>query len=207
MLPLAPDPTYAATLLARQDALQAEATQVIAALNLHAILAPIGLVEQVGSSVSGLMVWRDIDFNIVAPGLTPTRLFATLHPLLLYPHLTALHYQNELGPRSVSSDPHDERYYVVCHYQPTPDTDWKIDLSFWIADEPRGQLAYLVYLRERLTPELRLAILWIKDVWHRLPTYPYTVGGYEVYDAVLEHHVRTPDDFAAYLRAHNLPAN
>jgi hypothetical protein len=56
-------------------------------------------------------------------------------------------------------------------------------------------------MQRRLTDETRLAILWIKDVWHRRPTYPYEVGGVDVYDAVLEHGVRTPDEFAAHLRA------
>ena len=70
---------------------------------------------------------------------------------------------------------------------------------------PRSQLAHLAYLKERLTPELRLTILHLKDLWHRRPSYPYTVGGYDIYDAVLEHHVRTPADLAAYLRARNLP--
>src|SRR3712207_7599301 len=32
-------------------------------------------------------------------------------------------------------------------------------------------------LRRRLTPETRLAILWIKDVWHRVPFYPDQVSG------------------------------
>ena len=200
------DPAYAERLLRRQEALQVEAAEVIAALDLPSVLSAAGRVEQIGSSVSGLMVWRDLDFNIVAPDLTPARLFDTLRPLVLAPGLIDLHYRDEHGPRNPTGDPHDDRFYVVCHYQPDPGTDWKIDLSFWTAEGPRGQLAHLAYLRERVTPDRRLAILWIKDVWHRRPTYPYTVGGYEVYDAVLEHGARTPDDFAAYLRARGLPA-
>jgi hypothetical protein len=31
----------------------------------------------------------------------------------------------------------------------------------------------------------RLAVLRIKDVWHRLPSYPDTVGGWDIYTAVL----------------------
>ena len=56
-----------------------------------------------------------------------------------------------------------------------------------------------------VTDETRLSILWIKDVWHRLPTYPYEVGGYDVYEAVLRHGVRTPEQFDAYLRERGLP--
>jgi hypothetical protein len=199
------DPTRATELLRRQDTLQAEAAQVIAALDLPALLARAGRPEQIGSSVSGLMVWRDLDFNIVAPGLTRAGLADTIRPLLLNPQVIGLHYLDENGPRSISGTPHDDRYYVVFHYLTESGDDWKIDLSFWLADAERGQLAHLAYLKERLTPELRLTILHLKDLWHRRPSYPYTVGGYEIYDAVLEHHARTPADLAAYLRARNLP--
>jgi hypothetical protein len=199
------DRTYAASLLARQDALQAEATAVIAELALPALLARAGQVEQIGSSVSGLMVWRDLDFNIIAPALTRDHLAEILRPLLTNPRVFDLHYQAETGPRNFSGDLHDDRYYVVLHYQAGSGAEWKIDLSFWLADAPRGQLAHLAYLKARLTPETRLAILALKDLWHGLPAYPYTVGGYEIYDAVLEHNARTPDDLDAYLRARNLP--
>lgn len=199
------DSTRAAELLARQDALQAEAARVIAALGLPELLARAGRVEQIGSSVSGLMVWRDIDFNIVAPGLTREGLAETIRPLLVDSRVIGLHFDEEIGARSISGTAHDDRYYVVFHYLTEAGDDWKIDLSFWLADAPRGQLAHLAYLKERLTPELRLTILHLKDLWHRRPSYPYTVGGYEIYDAVLEHNVRTPDDFAAYLRDHDLP--
>lgn len=201
------DPTRAAELLHRQDALQAEASQVIAVLDLPALLARAGRPEQIGSSASGLMVWRDIDFNIVAPGLTRAKLADTIRPLLLNPQIIDLHIQDEIGPRSISGTPHDNRYYVVLHYLTAAGDEWKIDLSFWLANAERGQLAHLAYLKERLTPELRLVILHLKDLWHRRPSYPYTVGGYEIYDAVLEHGVRTPADLAAYLRAHDLPDN
>jgi hypothetical protein len=202
-----PDPTRAAELLRRQDNLQAEAAQVIAALDLPTRLAHAGRVEQIGSSISGLMVWRDLDFNIIAPGLTRETLADTIRPLLLNPRVIGLHYADELGPRSPSGTPHDDRYYVVSHYLTADGHEWKIDLSFWTANAERGQLAHLAYLKERLTPELRLTILHLKDLWYHSPNYPYTVGGYDIYDAVLEHGVRTPAELAAYLRARNLPEN
>ena len=94
----------------------------------------------------------------------------------------------------------------MIHYEPASGTDWKIDISIWTSDAPRPHLAQLAELERRLTRETRLAILWIKDVWHRLPVYPYEVGGMEVYDAVLEHGARSPDDFDRYLQERGLPA-
>jgi hypothetical protein len=56
-------------------------------------------------------------------------------------------------------------------------------------------------LRDAVTPEERRAILRVKDVWHRRPEYPDTVGGVEIYTAVVEHGVRTGEEFAAWLTA------
>jgi hypothetical protein len=44
-------------------------------------------------------------------------------------------------------------------------------------------------------------VLRIKDVWHRLPSYPDEVSGWEVYTAVLRDGVRTPEQFARWLAA------
>ena len=63
----------------------------------------------------------------------------------------------------------------------------------------------MAYLAAHLTDEMRLAILWIKDVWHRLPTYPDEVSGTDIYTAVLEHGLRTPEQFATYLQERGHP--
>ena len=200
------DPTSAAELLHRAELLQVEAAEVIADLDLLALLGRVGYVEQLGSSVSGLMVWRDIDLAARCRDLTPGRAWDALRPLLTRPRLRRLNYRNEAGDRSPTGRPADQRYYFVAYYETAAGDEWKIDLSHWLSDAPRPHLAQLDDLRRRLTDETRLAILWIKDVWHRLPTYPEEVSGVDVYDAVLEHGVRTPDEFAAYLRQRGLPA-
>jgi hypothetical protein len=59
------DPAYVAELNARQEALQREAQTVVAELDLLPTLANVGPAHQLGSSISGLMVWRDLDFIII----------------------------------------------------------------------------------------------------------------------------------------------
>lgn len=44
-----------------------------------------------------------------------------------------------------------------------------------------------------------LDLMLIKDVWHRRPEYPDEVSGFEIYTAVLEHGVGTPEEFGAWL--------
>jgi hypothetical protein len=60
-------------------------------------------------------------------------------------------------------------------------------------------------LRDSITTEQRAAVLRIKDVWFRLPNYPDEIGGFEIYTAVTEDGVRTPELFRGWLAAHGLP--
>lgn len=200
-----PDATYVSGLLSRQEALQAEAQSVIEELDLTRTLARVGEVQQVGSSVTGLMVWRDLDFTVMAPGLSQQEAFNVVLPLISDGRMVKVEYANELGERSPTRLPEDQRHYFVLHFLAAEGREWKIDITMWYTNAPRTQLAHIEYIKSRLTDETRTAILWLKDVWHRLPIYPYQVGGMEVYDAVLEHGVRTPAEFDTYLRERGLP--
>ena len=55
-------------LLAQQTALQEEARQVLAELDLAALVADIGPLLLAGSFVSGLMCWRELDVMVLAGG-------------------------------------------------------------------------------------------------------------------------------------------
>jgi hypothetical protein len=55
-------------LLARPAALQEEARQVLAELDLAALVADIGPLLLAGSFVSGLMCWRELDVMVLAGG-------------------------------------------------------------------------------------------------------------------------------------------
>jgi hypothetical protein len=84
--------------------------------------------------------------------------------------------------------------------------EWRLDLTFWLHDAHENVTAWHEGLRDSLTVEQREAILLIKDVWHRRPEYPDSVGGLEIYHAVLEHDVRTPEEFKRWLDRPNSPA-
>jgi hypothetical protein len=198
----------AAELLSRQQALQAEARHIIAELDLATIFGRAGEVYQVGSFVSGLMVWRDADFNVLSPGLRVEQVFAVMLPLLTHPRMKMVRYRNDHAAFA-PPDPTDERFFFALYYQPEDSEggeEWKIDVSFWVSPLPRIEQAPAERIASRLDNETRLAILWIKDVWRHLPTYPYEIGGVDIYDAVLDHGVRTPTQFRAYLLARGKPA-
>ncbi|HEU5422592.1 MAG TPA: hypothetical protein VFU72_03545 [Nitrolancea sp.] len=200
------DPAYAARLLARQQALTREASQVIERLQLRELLARAGEPFQIGSSRYGLMVWRDLDFSILCAGSAAEAIASVIAALVANPLVRRLDYLDETGPRSPSGLPGDQRHYVVLRAEPIAGQEWKIDLSFWIAEGQRGELEHPSHMAERLTEETRLRILHLKDRWHRLPGYPDIVSASDIYDAVLEHGVRTPDELARYCEERGLPS-
>jgi hypothetical protein len=77
-----------------------------------------------------------------------------------------------------------------------------VDLTLWLNDPHANITAWHERLRDTVTVEQRDAILRIKDVWHRLPGYPDRIGGMQIYTAVLDDGVRTPDQFAGWLTGH-----
>jgi hypothetical protein len=80
---------------------------------------------------------------------------------------------------------------------------WKLDLSLFTHGIPPEVEAFQQALIDRLDDETRLAILRLKELWHRRPEYPETIGGYEICEAVLAG-ARTNDEFEAHLRRHGL---
>lgn len=201
------DYEYVAELYQRQQDLQVEAQEIIHELDIVSRLAVVGEVYQIGSLVSGLMVWRDIDFTIVCRQRSSLDIFNAMLPILSDEHVIKVEFLNEMGLHEPSGKPEDERLYFVLRYETAPGHIWKMDFSFWFTMEGRGEIMHPHQLREQLTEETRLAILWLKDLWRRSPNYPYEVGGYEIYDAVLNFDVRTPERLRAYLIAHGLPVD
>lgn len=191
-------PEQAAQLLQRQSALQDEAQSVLEELDLVRLLSAAGTLRQVGSSVLGLMVWRDIDLAVSSPGLDIERAYELMRPLYTHPRVKQVRYLNESSLYNPTGLQLHERYYFAVHYDSQAGSEWKIDISFWLGEgihpEPVQEA-----LEQQLTPETRLAILWIKDIWYRLPTYRHDVCSTHIYDAVLQHGVRTPGEFDGYL--------
>ncbi|WP_437510913.1 hypothetical protein [Sorangium sp. So ce1099] len=204
-LPTRLSPEQASALWARQAALQAEASEVLAELDLLACASRLGVPEQIGSAASGLMVWRDLDLGVRCRAPGSREVLTALLPALAHPGVLEVHYREETGERSPSGRPEDQRHYLVLRYRTPAGHAWKVDISVWQSDAPRSQLDATRRLRD-LDPELRQAILWIKDVWSRRPEYPEQIGGVDIYAAVVEHGARTPADFHAHLEARSAAA-
>lgn len=188
-----------AELLARQSALQAEAAGLLAGLDLAALLADIGPLLLAGSYVSGLMCWRDLDVMLLAgPDFSPADVLRLLARIVARAPVTALEYHDERGERSPTGQQRDERYHVPMTV-PWAGADWRVDLTLWLHDPHHNVTRWHEELRARITDGQRRAVLRIKDEWHRRPEYPDQVSGLEIYTAVLDAGVGTPEEFAAWL--------
>jgi hypothetical protein len=193
-------------LLARQAALQAEASQVLAELDLSRLFADVGPVLVVGSYLSGLMAWRDLDVGLLAGvSCSPSDVLELLKRVVVLPGFVGFSYRDERGERCPTGEARDERYHVPFDLD-AGQGRWRIDLSVWLRDLHGHVADWHVRLRDTITDEQRLAVLRIKDVWHRLPSYPDVVGGWEIYTAVLDDGVRGPEQFARWLAANGFPS-
>jgi hypothetical protein len=193
-------------LLARQAALQAEATQVLAEIDLARMFADVGPVLVVGSYLSGLMCWRDLDVCLLAgEECSPSDVLELLKPVVELPGFVGLTYRDERGERCPTGEARDERYHVPFDLD-AGQGRWRIDLSVWLRDLHTHVADWHRRLRDTITHEQRLAVLRIKDVWHRLPSYPDEVSGWEIYNAVLDDDVRSPEQFARWLVVNGFPS-
>jgi hypothetical protein len=192
-------------LLARQSALQDEARQVLAGLDLAAVVADAGPLLVTGSFVPGLMCWPEVDVMAhVGSGFCPRDVMRLLARIVSRPGVTGLDYRDERGPRCVTGQVRDERYHVLL-IEEHAGRCWQIDVTLWLHDPHVNVTRRHEELRERITAEERMAVLRIKDDWYRRPAYPHQVGGVQIYTAVLDDGVRTPGQFAAWLAQRGLP--
>ena len=189
-------------LLQRQNLLQDEAQSVLTELNLIELLSAGGVVRQTGSTVLGLMVWRDIDLQVSSPQLSIERAFEIMHPLLTHPYVKHVRYFRQSDHFKLAGL--DERYFFMVYYERPGQAEWKLDISFWLGEGVRPEPLHDA-IEQQLTPETRLTILRIKDVWYQLPAYRVEVASTDIYDAVLQHGVRTLTEFDQYLAERGKP--
>ncbi len=186
-------------LAVRAVRLQAEGRALLDSLDLARLFADVGPVRVMGSVVSGLMVWRDLDVALLGgPDLAPVDVVRLLDRVVRLPGVVGFDYRDERGERT-PAERRDERYHLTVHVADAAGDTWYLDLSVFLYDLHDHVADWHLVLRDTVTPPERAAILRIKDVWHRRPEYPHEIGGWEVYQAVLHHGARTPADFGAWL--------
>jgi hypothetical protein len=182
------------SLAERADALQAEAHQVLDQLDLKSAFPTFGPPQLIGSALSGLMVWRDLDVMFTAPSATASEVLAGLAVIAERPGLLAADFHDERAERRPTPALTDERFYAVLRYQAGHGL-WKVDLTIWLHAIPRPHVAEAEQLRTASTAQ-KEAILRLK---HDHPDYPDALGATDIYTAVLHHDIRTLEELRGYL--------
>ncbi|MBC2879506.1 MULTISPECIES: hypothetical protein [Streptomyces] len=184
-----------AAILAEQRALQAEADEVVADLELAGPLAERGEAVRVGSSALGLMVRRDIDITVVCPDLGDGVKKAVADigaALAVHDRVRQVRFRDDTG--HWNTDPmYPDGLYLGVEYRSEAGREWTLDI--WFVDEPDRQpdLAHVRALPPRLTDAHRVRILRIKRALAARPDD--STPGYDVYRAVLDHGATTPEEF------------
>ncbi|GIO29568.1 hypothetical protein J2TS6_07090 [Paenibacillus albilobatus] len=186
-------------LLWLQDQLQTEANAVAEELGVNDLLSLAGNPVRVGSAALGLMAWRDLDITVVSPKLDADQVAEIASKLMVRQGVRELRFLNDTGVWNTDIN-YPDGFYIGVKYRAQSGKDWKLDL--WFVDEPDKQpdLAHIKTMPDRLTPELRESILAIKHMWASREEYGNEVKSFDIYTAVLDDHVRTPDQFEEWLK-------
>ena len=175
-----------------------EADKILHNYGLLRIMNKYGKPVLTGSYVLGLMTWRDLDINLEINELTEKRFFqmggeiaSTLKPY-------RISFRNEFLTGRAQM-PVGFYYGIHTNILGSPE-EWKIDI--WALDTEqinRGKKE-LAELRARIDDTNRLFILEIKSRFCKHPEYRHGIYSIDIYDAVIEHGIRTVEEFSTYLK-------
>jgi hypothetical protein len=189
--------------LEQQDrSLRLEADGLLARHGILTILRDFGQPHLSGSYSLRLMTWRDLDIYLEMQSLD-TRLFLELGKRL----------GHALKPRKLSFTDHVNfptteavsGLYWGIQTDSLSGGGWKLDI--WGVSPPvcAERLAHVDLLKEAMSPQMRLAILRIKNEICQLPSYRDTITSQHVYDAVLRGGANSVEDFWRFIDSQKNP--
>ncbi|WP_245441583.1 hypothetical protein [Rhizobium vallis] len=154
----------------------------------------------------GLMVRRDIDITVICPRLDAQAMeaFTAIGARLMRmtERVVAVRFRNDSGKWNREPEKYPDGLYLWLSVQTPDQTVWTIDI--WLVDQPDRQpdIAHLKTLLPRLTDADRETILRIKIALAERPQNAGTVSSALVYEAVLDHRVRTVAEFENWHQEH-----
>ncbi len=185
--------------LAREAAREAEAHAVLADLDLFALLGRVGRPVLTGSCALGVMVRRDIDVTTLCASLDVETVFVVGRELAARPRVHRLAFRNDTGRWNVDPAYPDGLYWGI-RYRSDGGDDWNLDLWFLREGTTQYDLEHLRTLLPRLDRGTRATVVRIKEALVGSPAYGSDIHGYDVYAAVLDGGVRTPEEFGTWMR-------
>ena len=177
--------------------LKREADKLLADSGLLALLAEYGEVHLTGSYSYDLLTWRDIDICLVLITLRAEIILDIAKRVAAIPHIGSMYYRNEYVMRTRGNP---EAFFLCVDFYLPGDIKWKVDIL--VADDAEVQRVLQAgrAMADRLISETREAIVRIKTVICRRPGYRMKFGSRTVYEAVLDHGIRTVEEWDAWYR-------
>ena len=188
---------------ASQDTLYREAMGLVRRLGLMKAARAVGEAAVVGSVPLKLIVKPDIDVHVLVPEGEPA---APDRPEVDAALTIARDLIERCGIRKLEVLRFLFRSAVKLGFEVRlPQRTWHVDV--WVTSDPENTgVRPTRWVRRRLTPTLRRAILKLKRYYAERDMCRFGMSS-ELYRAVIEHGVRTPKQFLDYARTHQLSYN
>ena len=177
-------------ILRRAEERTERAFEVIEALDLIGRWSRCGRPSLVGSVSFGLVVNRDIDLDIISKQPTIEQGFGVISEIAVLQGVLKIRYSNCL-------EKVDQGLRWQIEYRDKYGDIWTVDNWLLCENHPHAGLlgALVERMQKALSPELRRVILQIKETVQSEPK----ARGIDIYEAVISHGVRSPQEFAIWL--------
>jgi len=181
-------------LFSRAKSIQQDAFRVIDQLELPKNLSNIGVPRLIGSANNGLMVWKDIDYEVYVDQYRFGRYVDFIS-----------HYANmpgvvEVGLKDFSvkntRESHTKGVYTHLLFQDSDRDEWKVDV--WFLDFVPPDRSYEKLLKRATRSQIEV-ILDLKDKMYKSPLYKGYVISVDIYRAVLEGNIGNFEEFREYM--------
>ncbi|HXH20811.1 MAG TPA: hypothetical protein VNN10_02190 [Dehalococcoidia bacterium] len=177
-------------------ALRAECGRLLAQTRLLDLLGRYGRPKVTGSYALDLMVWRDLDVELLVENLDVSRFFELGREIAASLRPARMSFRDE---RLLNTDGLPLGLYWGIHLP--AESGWKIDLWAMERAEMDRRSPYVAWVQAGLSPETRAAILSIKNAVWTDPLYRSAYSSKDIYDAVLAEGVKDLDGFRNSIRA------
>jgi hypothetical protein len=184
-------------LLRNDRALRTEADTLLEQRGLRALLETHAPIHVVGSYALELMVWRDLDLILDAPGISLEEFFDIGRKITLALAPWKMFFTDN---RDHAGGRYPRGLYWGIRLGDIAQGAWKIDLWAFEPEETRSKVDDCRRLRHRLNHLNRLRILDLKSQLWRDPRYRDEITSQDIYDAVLDHRASSVADVWAYVQ-------
>lgn len=193
-------------LLKAADDLKAEASKFIYSSGLDNILNSFGRVFYTGSYFLDVMVWPDLDIEILLNGdpYSVKAFFQLGSEIEQLPEVKSMKFHNFLNPPGPESIPPKGLYWKIQAERPGKQNPWKIDLWSFEKDVLEKNRKKMEDFAARIDEDKRKRIIQLKHSLLTSQGRTPVFSGYHIYQAVLIHNILKRPDVINFLRNHGV---